>query len=161
LVRRLAREAARVRGKIKQGDAVHVPVHARSEIGLPLRQRVGQSDRAVGDEMGEHVAGEGLGARADARDRVAVGRWAAWSGAFAEAAHRDLAVSERADDDGRHFGVEDEDLPGELDHLVEQRIGARSTCARATARDQDHGNDGDPQQPARNAMSHHAAVSSR
>jgi hypothetical protein len=95
--------------------------------------------------MGEQVPGESLGDRADAHDGVAVRRRASGTGPLTEASDRDLAVAERADDDGRHLGVDHVDLAGELDHLVEQGLGVRATCARGKARDQDHGNDGDPQ----------------
>jgi hypothetical protein len=43
---------------------------------------------------------------------------AAEAGALAETSQRDFAVAQRTDDHGRHLGVEDEDLPGEFDHLA-------------------------------------------
>jgi hypothetical protein len=53
--------------------------------------------------------------------------------------HGYLAVAHGADHDGRHLGVDEVDLSGELDHLVEQRIGARNSGARCHSCQRNHG----------------------
>jgi hypothetical protein len=76
--------------------------------------------------------------------RQAVG-WAARTCAFAETTHRNLAVAHGADDDGRHLGVDKEDLTGKLDDLVEKGIGlCGAHAARCEARDGECGNGGAP-----------------
>jgi hypothetical protein len=70
--------------------------------------------------------GEDLGDGPDAHDRVAIRGWTAGTWALTEARHSCIAVAHCPDDDGRHLGVDKEDLPGETDHLVEQGIGTRN-----------------------------------
>ena len=142
-------------GEIEQGHAIEVAVHAWPEIGLPLGQRICEPHRSLGDEMGEHVAGERLGDRADTQDRVAVRCRAAGAGALAEAGDRHFAVAHGADHHRRHLGVDDEDLPGERDHLVEQCVGARA-WARGQAYAEGRRCNGDPQHPEGSVMSHSA-----
>ena len=64
---------------------------------------------------------------------VAVGRLVAALGGLAEAAHRGLAVADRADDEARHLRLEKDDGAGELDGLVEQLVGLRALCKGSDA----------------------------
>jgi hypothetical protein len=135
LMRNFAREAARVSGEIDQRNLVQISVHTRSEIRLPFGERVREPDRALSDEMSQHVAGERLGDRPDAHDRVTVRRGTPGTGTLAEASDRHFSVANRADHDGGDLSVNEEDLAGELDDLVEHSVGsgARRCKRRADA----------------------------
>src|SRR3981081_1399399 len=94
--------------------------------------------------MGEDLSGEGPGARAEPRRGSAAGNRAARPRALAKSTDRHLAVTHGADDDGWHFGVDEEDLRRELDHLVEQSIGAHNSGARRKTGKRKRGYNRDP-----------------
>ncbi len=82
-------------------------------------------------ETRQNLAGEGLGDRADAEERISVGRGVRSVVAAAETLDRRLAVDDCADDEGRGLGREEQDLAGEADRLVERGLrGARRSRPR-------------------------------
>jgi len=149
-MRHLARQPAGMGGKIDEPDAAHIGIRSCSEIRNDFDQRIGQPDRACRGHVRQQVAGKSLGDRADAQDRVAVGRRRARPGAFAEASDRYLAVAHRADHQSWNLGIDEQNLTGEVDNLVEHRAGPQAAGPAAG-----HGHEGHQQDDAGSKTADH------
>ena len=125
-------------GEIEEPDPAGIGIGGPGKIGNELDQRIGQLDGPCRRHMRQHLAGEGLGDRADAQQGGAVGRRTARAGTLAEAADRYRALPHRADHQGRDLGLDEQDLTGKIDNLVKhwvslQAIGPVSSHARLSA----------------------------
>ncbi len=123
-MRDLARQPRRLRGDVDQSQIGEVWIGAGAEIGRGGADRLRQGHGSVRGELGQNLAGEGLGDRADAHDGVAVRRLAAVA-RRADPMDRRLAVAHRGDDEAGYLVLEVEDIAGERDGLIEQGVRLR------------------------------------
>jgi len=118
-------------GEIDEPDRPPALRQRRDEVGDVFGQRVREADDAVGGEARQNLAGEGLGDRPDAEERLTVRLCVGIFGAAAGAVDRGPAVLDDADDEGRDLCRQEQDLPGKADRLVERGLsGARDERPR-------------------------------
>ena len=91
LMRRLARKPGRMVRKVDEPNGPPGFRQGRGEVGNRGRERIGEADDFVGREARKDLACEGLGDRADAKDRGAVRFGARALGACPEAVDRGAA----------------------------------------------------------------------
>ena len=107
-----------------------------------LRQRIAQSDRAIGGHAGQYRAGEDLAYRTDAHQRVPVGRLAGTRLELAEPRNGGLTTAHRADDEPRHPGFQEKHGAGEF-HRFGQKVVSGGNGAAGKACQGQHGGGND------------------
>ena len=127
-MRHLPRQPTRMGGEIEEPDPASIGIGGPGKIENELDQRIGQLDGPCRRHMRQHLAGEGLGDRADAQQGGAIGRRTARAGTLAEAADRYGALAHRADHQGRDLGLDEQDLTGKIDNLVKHWVSMHASA---------------------------------
>ena len=125
----LARQPGRMGDEIDEPDRPSALRHRRGELRRVFGQRIGQADNAIRGQARQNLAGEGLGDRADPKQRIRVRGLVGIFRAAAEALDRRPTALDDAENEGRGLGRQEQDLTGEADRFIEQGL----ACARAGA----------------------------